>query len=79
MLKKIDELESNPEMFRSLMQECIDKFKPSWMNGKALNNFIFGKIGEICGFEYEKKEGMIDNRLTFHRFDKDVLKKDENV
>ena len=77
MLKKMNEMESNPELFRQVMQECINKFKPSWMNGKALNNFIFGKIGEMCGFEYEKKEGMTDNRLTFHRFDKDVLKKED--
>lgn len=69
---KIAELEANPEMYKNLMQECINKFKPSWLSGRALNNFIFGKIGEMLGFEYEKKEGMT-NRLIFHRFNKDVL------
>lgn len=74
--KKIDELEANPDMYRKLMQECIDKFKPSWLSGRALNNYIFGTIADMLGFTYEKSEGMKD-RLIFHRFEKQVLPMDK--
>lgn len=73
LLQKVNELEENPEKYRALMNGLIKKFKPSWLNGKALNNFIFGKIAEDLGFIYEPSQGMTD-RLIFHRFDKQVIK-----
>lgn len=78
LLQKVRELDADDEKYKALYAECVAKFKPSWYSGKALNNFIFSKIGERIGFTYEKKEGLTpENRIIFHRFEKDVFQADK--
>ena len=73
-LDKINELESDPEKYICLMTSLVEYIKPAWVNGKALNNYILGKIAEDMGFKYEKKNGLdFDDKLVFGRFNKNPL------
>ena len=67
---KIAELDANPEMYKKLLNDCMDMIKPEYLDGSDLNNFIFSKIGENLGYEYEKKEGVPS---ILNHFKKDVF------
>ena len=67
---KIAELDANPEMYKKLLNDCMDMIKTEYLDGSDLNNFIFSKIGENLGYEYEKKEGVPS---ILNHFKKDVF------
>ena len=70
LLEKVRFLDANPEEYVKLLNECINKIRSSWIDGSALNNFIFNKIGEDLGFTYEKKQGV---EAIFDRFKKTIF------
>lgn len=70
LLEKIQWLDANPDEYVKLLNECINKIRPAWIDGSALNNFIFSKIGEDLGFTYEKKQGV---EAIFDRFKKTIF------
>lgn len=70
LLEKVRYLDTHPDEYVNLLNECINRIRPSWLNGAALNNFIFTKIGEDLGFTYEKKQG-VDSILD--RFKKTIF------
>ena len=63
-------LDEHPDEYVALLNECVNRIRPSWLNGAALNNFLFGKIGEDLGFTYEKQQG-VDSILD--RFKKTIF------
>jgi len=67
LLDKVRYLDAHPDEYVKLLNECIERIRPSWISGSALNNFIFSKIAEDLGFTYEKKEGV---KQIFNRFNK---------
>ena len=70
LLNKVNELESNPQMYKELLQQCFDMIKPEYLNGWLLVNGIFGNIAKDLGFKYEFKEGV---KSIFDRFSKNYI------
>ena len=70
LLNKVNELESNPQMYKDLMQQCFDLIKPEYLNGWLIVNGIFGNIAKDLGYKYEFKPGV---KSIFNRFSKNFI------
>lgn len=70
-VRKMRELDANPDMYRQLLNDCLDKITPEYLDGSAINNFIFTRIGEDLGFEYVPRDGVCS---LFNRFTKNIKK-----
>lgn len=81
LLEKVRELDNNPELYLKLLNECFELITPDLLNGSRINNFLFSKIGEDLGFEYEKKNGVksIFNHYNKNVFDYQSLNSDKNL
>jgi hypothetical protein len=55
---KMAELDTNPDMYRKLIQECFDCIKPEYLDGSYLINNIMSKIGNNLGFDYINHKGV---------------------
>ena len=67
---KINELESNPQKYIDLMNECFKLIKPEYLDGSFLVNGIFGNIAKDMGWNYEKQPGV---KSIFNRFSKSMM------
>lgn len=69
---KIHELDANPELYKEIMKQCQDCIKDEYLDGRDLNNFLFGSIAKDMNFEYEPCKVGTDCSL-FNHFNKDVI------
>ena len=76
-ISKMEYLDANPDEYKKLLEECFTYIKPEYLDGSFLNNFIFDKIAELEGFEYEHKKGI---ESIFNHFDPELIqfKKKDN-
>lgn len=71
LLERVRQLEADDELYKKVLNDCFAMIKPEYMDGSDLNNFIFTRIGEELGYEYEKKQGV---KSIFNHFGQDVVK-----
>ena len=74
-LNKCRELDSDPEKYKALLNECLDCIKPEYLDGSLMNNFIFSRIADDLGFKYEKVDKGVES--IFSRFGKSFVQTDK--
>lgn len=68
--KKMMELDANPELYKKVLNECLDKIKPEFLDGSFINNFFFTHIAKDMNFDYYPRKGV---KSIFDRFSSDML------
>ena len=70
MLNKMRELDSNPELYTKVFNECLNCIKPEYLDGSEVVNNIMGGIYNDLGLEYTKRDGV---ESIFNRFSKELF------
>ena len=69
-LNKMTELDSNPDMYKKLLNDCLSCIKDEDLDGSRLINFIMGRIAKDMGEQYENRKGC---EPIFDHFSKNVF------
>ena len=70
LLNKMRELDSNPELYKKVFDECMDCIKPDDLNGSNVVNNIMGRIYQEMGLEYTPRAGV---ESVFNRFSRQLF------
>lgn len=70
MLAKMQELDSNPELYKKVFDDCMDCISPEDLDGSNVVNFIMGRIYKDMNLEYINREGC---ESIFNRFSREIF------
>ena len=70
MLNKMRELDSNPELYKQVFNDCLDCIKPEHLDGSEVVNNIMGRIYKEMNLEYEPRKGV---EPIFNRFSRQMF------
>ena len=70
LLNKMRELDSNPELYKKIFDECMACIKPDDLNGSNVVNNIMGRIYQDMGLDYTPRDGV---ESVFNRFSRQLF------
>jgi len=70
MLAKMQELDSNPELYKKVFDDCMDCIRPEDLDGSNVVNFIMSRIYKDMDLEYINREGC---ESIFNRFSREMF------
>lgn len=72
LLNKMRELDNNPELYRKVLNECMDCIKPEYLDGSYVVNNVMRLVEENEGYSWNNVEGVPQ---IFNRFSRNMLEK----
>lgn len=58
LIEKMRYLDSHPDEYIKLLNECFELIRPEYIDGSFVNNLIFNRIAEDMGWEYDDRTGI---------------------
>lgn len=73
LIVKIKYLEENQDEYKSLLNECLDLIKPSYIDGTFLNNIIVDRIYKELNLNYNKIKIGLNDSDKISRFSSGII------